>query len=145
MLGNKIKSSEQGFSLIEVIVGVAILAALGVALLSSLTLATRVAMSTNTMETARDLAQAQMEYVQSQAYNDDNPEDYEGEDYEGPAFYDTLPDLENDYPGYYVKISASRIDKGNGIETDTGFQEITIIVYQGTEEQFTLVGRKADW
>lgn len=129
--------SQKGFTLVEVLVAVALLSIIGVGLVSALGGATKVLLKADTRETARDLAQAQMESVQNQAYdNITNPS----------GIYDIIPNLATLYPGYDVEIHSIRIDKDDPPDTsdDDGLQEITIMVNQGTNTIFTLVGMKVN-
>jgi type II secretion system protein I len=57
---------QKGFTLIEVLVALAILALLGVAVLSALTTSTKAAVLTDVKQTARNLAETQMEQIKSQ-------------------------------------------------------------------------------
>ena len=125
----------KGFTLVEVLVAVALLALVGVAILASLGGASKVLLKTDLRETARNLAEAQMEYIQNAPYKTTDPTGI-------PVFYDKLPNLSTSYPGYDVEVHAARIDKGSGITNDTGIQEITIVVEHSTNTVFTLVGMK---
>ena len=129
--------SEKGFTLVEVIVAVALLAIIGIGLLSGLTGASTVLLKADTRETARDLAQAQMEYIQSQTYIASSED------------YPTLPDIETKYPGYSVvtdfPMKSSIDEDGNLSDVDTGIQLITISVQKDEQTVFTLYGRKVMW
>lgn len=135
-------NSEKGFTLVEVIVGVAILSIVGIGLLSALGGASKVLLKADTRETARDLAQAQIEYVQNQDYKTDDPNG-------NLVFYNKIPDLGTNpsYSGYDVEIHAERVEveSGYGIADDTGIQKITIIVKKDSIEKFRLEGHKANW
>jgi len=120
--------SEKGFSLIEVIVGVAIMASVGLAILAALGGASKVLLSTDTKESARDLAQAQMEYVQRLPYSATSP-------------YTINMAIDSEYPGY----STSILTPNPPLPVRDGVQDITVVVSQGAEEKFRLVGRKIDW
>lgn len=60
--------SEEGFSLIEVLVSLLILAIIGLAFLSALATSARATMTMDERTTAKNLACSQMEYVKSQDY-----------------------------------------------------------------------------
>jgi prepilin-type N-terminal cleavage/methylation domain-containing protein len=61
--------SEKGFSLIEVLVSLAILGLLAVGFLVALATSSRAAVQIDRMDTARALAQSQMEFVKEQPFN----------------------------------------------------------------------------
>ncbi len=61
--------SEKGFSLIEVIVSLAILGIIGASLLGALGTASKVLFIADVRETAKNLAESQMEYVKGQSYD----------------------------------------------------------------------------
>lgn len=111
----------KGFTLVEVLVALALLAIVGVGLIAALGGASKVLSSADSRETARDLAQAQMESIQNQPYQSTSP-DYA--EIAAPA-------------GYVISTSASPLEGG--------LQQITVIVRQGSEERFTLIGRKVNW
>jgi type II secretory pathway pseudopilin PulG len=67
--------SQKGFTLIETLAGAFLLVLVGVALLASLTLSSRILAQTDNMETAKDLAVAEMEYVKSLPYADSYSQD----------------------------------------------------------------------
>ncbi len=115
--------SEKGETLIEVLVAAAILGIIGVALITALTGATRGLMQTNTDETARDLAQAQMEYVQTLAFN---------------TSWVASSAIDLEYPGYTTTISSPT-------DIRDGLREFIIIINKDSIEKFRLTGRKVDW
>jgi len=127
----------KGFTLVEVLVSVALLALIGLGFMTALGGASKVLLKADTRETARDLAEAQMEFVQNLTYNTADPTG-------NLVFYPKLINLSTAYPGYDVEVRAVRIDKGSGTTGDTGIQEITVLVKQGTNTAFTLMGMKVD-
>ena len=124
MANIKLKS-QKGFSLVEVLVAVALLALIGVALLSLLTASTSLRGDTNLRETARNLATAQLEYIKNQPYN-------EAGIYGVQAFTTQYPGLTTDDP---PEVS---ID-------ESGVQKILITVRQGSTILATLEGYKVNW
>jgi prepilin-type N-terminal cleavage/methylation domain-containing protein len=132
----KIKSMK-GFTLVEVLVAVALLSIIGIGLLAALGSASKVLLKADFRETSRDLAEAQMEYIQNLGYKTTDPTG-------NLVFYDKVPDLAANYPGLDVEILAARIDKGSGITVDSGIQEITVVVKQGANTVFTLMGMKVN-
>jgi len=125
--------SQKGFTLVEVIVGVALMSVVGIGLLTALTGASTVLLKADAQETARDLAQAQMEYMQSTGYRSDCaylPKDTDA---------DGVDDIDKEYPGFTSSITAAPVSG------ETDLQEITISVAHGSEEKYVLVGRKVNW
>jgi prepilin-type N-terminal cleavage/methylation domain-containing protein len=117
-----ISNSNKGFTLIEVIVAVALLAIIGVGLLAALTGATKVLLKADTSETVRDLAQAQMEYIQNQDFS---------------TSYAISNSIDSKYPGFTTQIKTPE-------DIRTGLQKITIDIKQGSDTLFTLMGYKVD-
>jgi prepilin-type N-terminal cleavage/methylation domain-containing protein len=62
--------AQKGFSLIEVMIAVAIIATVGVAIFSGLTVSANILIKTDTNDTARSLAISQMEFVKNTYWND---------------------------------------------------------------------------
>ncbi len=123
---------QSGFTLVEVIVALAILAIVGIGLLGGLTLASRTLLHADARDTARDLAQAQMESVQKQDYIASS----------SPA-YTEITDLPT---GYSIDINAQLIDaNGNLSNNDIGIQKVTITVQQNGSSGYILEGRKVNW
>ena len=136
MLNHKRKNM-RGYTLVEVLVAIALLSTIGVGFMAALGTASRVLLKADTRESARDLAQAQMEYIQNLEYKTTDPTGV-------LVYYDQVPDLSTNYPGFDVEIQAVRIDKGYGTADDTGIQEITVLVKQGTITIFSLKGMKVN-
>ena len=73
--------SEKGFSLIEVLVSVSLVGVIAVTFINTLGSSSSATMAVDNRETAKNLAETQMEYVKSQAYNviyspAPNPDEY---------------------------------------------------------------------
>ena len=129
--------SEHGFSLIEVSVALALIGITCVGLISSLGLASKTLRGTDVQETSKDLAEAQMEYVQNQNYDSGH----------NPPVYQLMPNLSTKYPGFsIVTPMASRLDpKNDGTGNDDGLQQISIAVQHGGTTVLTLTGQKVKW
>ena len=133
---NSAHHAQTGFTLIEVVIAVAILSLTGIGFVGSMGLAPKILLHTDLQETAKDIAQAQMEYVENQNYDSTN----------NPPVYQVLPNLGTNYPGYSISTPmAARLDKGSGTASDTGIQQITITVQKASTTVFTLVGQKVKW
>ena len=95
--------SEKGFSLIEVIISLALLGIIAVAFLSALSTASSVTLTTDERQTASNLAETQMEYVRSQGY---------------AASYSPAP-MPTEYNRYTVTIDVASLQ-------DSNIQKITV-------------------
>jgi prepilin-type N-terminal cleavage/methylation domain-containing protein len=116
MLKNKFKSMK-GFSLVEVLVAMAIMGAVGVDVLIALVTSSKSFVLTDTKETARNLAETQMEQIKSQPI-------YQ----EGSAII-TCP------PGYSVTINPSDA-------RDMNLRKFEITVFYQGKPIFSLVDYK---
>ncbi len=105
--------SHKGFSLIEVLVAMALLGLIGVAFLSSLTMASRTLITTDERETAKNIAEMQMEHLKSISW--------------ATNYEDELVNLDTDYPGYSTIVEVI-----NPNTRDTNIQKITVTIqYEG--------------
>jgi prepilin-type N-terminal cleavage/methylation domain-containing protein len=101
---------EKGFSLIEVLVSLAILSILAVGFLGSLAKSSSAAVQIDQIDTARALAQTQMEFVKEQAFN-------------SSGTYLTNTAVLPEYPGYSVHITAAP-----AVNRDSLIQKVTISI-----------------
>jgi len=118
--------NERGFSLIEVLIALAILGLVAVAFLSGLTTASRALIIADERTTAESLAKSQMEYVKNIDYVD------EATSY--PAA--SIPQEHID-AGYSATITALPLHN-----PDDGIQKITVVVKHGDKEVIILEGYK---
>ena len=103
--------SSRGFTLIEVIIAIALLGMLAVAFLGGLSTGLKVLSRTDELETARNIAEKQMEYVMKLPYQN------------SPYTYPQFPDMSTSYPGYTVTAT------GNSITgADSKIQKILVMV-----------------
>ncbi|HSW57942.1 MAG TPA: type II secretion system protein [Dehalococcoidales bacterium] len=106
---------QQGFSLVEILVAMAISAIVSVGFLSGLTMSSKAAISTDQMDTGRAIAQAQMEWVRNQNYLSSGQ-------------YSLNDVIMAQYPGYSATISAQP-----AAERDGNIQKIVITVNFGNK------------
>ena len=139
MFKNKLKmSSEEGFSLIEVLVATTLLAICAIGLLVVLSHTTTLLLRINLQESARNLATAQLEYIKSQAYDSTTAD--------ASLTYLKNDELDIEYGLNTVVTGVERIHPIGSEQTeDEGVQKITITVLQGSNSLTTLEGYKADW
>jgi len=120
--------TEKGFALIETLVSIAILGAVGVIFLSGLATASKSTIVADEKTTAQSLLVSQLEWVRKCAY------EYEASEY--PAA--EIP-TETDYTGYSAAISAQPVDSPDG-----GVQKITITIMRHDEQVITMDTYKVD-
>ena len=123
--------NEEGFSLIEILLAIALVGILGAAIPSALSGANLTTMRCNQRTMAESLARNQMDYIQNQPYDSENI----------TPFYNVLPDL----PPYNIETTVTRMDpRSNGILSDDGLQQIIVEVKHGTQTLFTLIDFKVN-
>jgi len=115
--------SQKGFSLIEVLVSVMILAMIGLSFLSALDTGARATLIMDERATARNLAGNQMEYVKSQDYT---------------ASYTAPIPSGKDYVGYSANIIAEPLHDADDI------QKITVTIEHDNKVVTTLEAYKVD-
>jgi prepilin-type N-terminal cleavage/methylation domain-containing protein len=123
--------TQKGFTLIEVLLAIALVGILGAAIPGALSTANKTTIVGNDHTTAECLARSQMDYIQSQPYDSANT----------TPVYNILSNLPTGYS--IVTPMATRLDpKGDGTANDDGLQEINVTVKKGTTVIFTLVDYK---
>ncbi len=115
---------QSGLTLVEMLVSVAILGIITVALFNGFSTASRGVSIADERETAKNLAESQMEYVKDQVY---------------AASYAPSPELSNEYAGYSANISVSTVPARDG-----NIQKITVIVKHQDKEVTRLEGYKVN-
>ena len=123
------QGNSRGFTMIEVVIAIALIGLIGVAVLSALSTASMALIIADERATAESLARSQMEYIK-----DNNNSLYDTND---PPEYS--PDLASVPDGYYIDIEAVRLDpEGDGYDDDDGIQKITVTVSRDGEVVVTL-------
>lgn len=114
----RISRKENGVSLIEVLVAVALMASIGCVILYSLNTTNRVTRLTNEKTMAESLAQAQLEDIVRADFDDVNQ----------PPVY---PEIGYPDPSYTIVINPQHItfDNHTATTTATGLQKITVEIY----------------
>lgn len=102
---------ENGISLIEILIALAILGIIGAGFLSALGSSSKALYTTNELETAKNLAQSQMEYVKSEPFDN--------------VSYVPAP-IPSEYTGYVADISITPIPSRD--DSVCSIQKISIIV-----------------
>jgi prepilin-type N-terminal cleavage/methylation domain-containing protein len=104
------RKRERGFSLLEVVISIAILGILLAGFIPAMMGSTRMNISVDEKVTAKNLAESQMEYVLDQDYQ---------------TSYNPSSEITSQYPGYIVDdpVTVTRITNRDG-----DIQSITIIV-----------------
>jgi len=120
------RRQQRGISLLETLVAVAILAAIGVTFIGGVSTALKATALADEQTTAESLAQGQMERIKKVTY-------VEGAESYTPA---TLPDID-DYRDYAVSVAAQPLNS-----PDAGLQKITVTVTHDGVTVYTLEGYK---
>lgn len=109
------RGSSRGFTLLEVIIAIALLGILSVAIMAALSTASMALIVADRRATAESLARTQMEYVM-----DDSVNPYDSDE---PQSYEQDRVLSEDHPGYFVSVSAEPLHN-----PDDGIQKVTVTV-----------------
>lgn len=110
--------NEKGFTLIEVLVALAILGIIGTGFLMALATASKAIIIADERTTAESLARSQMEYVKNQAYIDYSESGHDD--------YDLITNTE----GFDIELLVEPVQ--------TGLQKITVTVSRDGKEVITL-------
>jgi type II secretion system protein I len=114
--------SQKGVTLVEVVIAMAILGILAVAFLGAINNSTETLITVDERETARNLAESQMEYVKELGY--------------APTYSPaTIP---SEYVGFTVNIATDEITN-----RDDDIQKITVTVQHRSKDVATLVAYKS--
>jgi prepilin-type N-terminal cleavage/methylation domain-containing protein len=133
------QGSSRGFTLLEVMMAIALIGIIVVAIMTALSTAATALIIADRRATAESLARTQMEYVKddgSNPYDDGDPQAYE----HGPV-------ESTDHPGYFVSVSAEPLhDPDDGIQLITVTVSYEIVGAENImlERQFTLEDYKRE-
>ncbi len=124
-LSSKVKRAFRGgsggFSMLEVVIAIALLGIIAVSVLSALQTAALALISADRRATAESIARTQMEWVR---YSD-----YDYELLEGHPEYSLDPQIQTALPpGFSVDTTAIRLNKDVDPDDDDGIQHITVTV-----------------
>ena len=127
----RLMKNEKGFSLIEVMIAIALLGIIGVAILGALATASRAIFVADERATAESLARSQMEYVK-----DPVNEQFE---YDDSPSYEEVDVPSADHPNYTTSVNADML-----LDPTDGIQKITVTVKHDGTTIITLEGYKVD-
>lgn len=137
----RLLKGQQGFTFIEVLVGVAIMGMVVAAFMLALATAFKANMLAEVRTTADALARAQMEYIKSQAFGENYNVLYIPEDQASyTIWYD--PDADGATPDDEINASAS--GEIVPLEIHEGLQKIKLIVKHNDSSVLSLEGFKAE-
>jgi prepilin-type N-terminal cleavage/methylation domain-containing protein len=122
-----LRHNSKGFSLIEVLIALALLGLVAVAFLVGIATASRALIVADEQATAESLARSQMEYVKNCNYEYGASPSYE-QDFESPT-----------HPGYFISVDADPLEN-----PDKGIQEIIVTVSHDVSEVIRLEDYKVD-
>ena len=126
-----VRNGNRGYSLIETLIAVLVLAVISVAVFAGLATAASANILSDKHTTAGSLARSQIEYIQLQPYDSVN----------NPPIYDVISNVPVGYT--IVTPMVTRLDpKKNGTSNDDGMQQITVTVMHGTKTILTLTDYK---
>jgi len=126
------RKGESGFSLIEVVIALGILALVAVIFLVAMSTSSRATIISQERVTSDSLAKSEMEYIKSLEYDATS----------NPLSYPVDPGI--DIPtGYAINVSAQRLNPdADGTEDDDGLQQITVTITNNGVTVSTLTGYK---
>jgi prepilin-type N-terminal cleavage/methylation domain-containing protein len=119
------RGGSRGFSMLEVVIAIALLGIIAVSVLAALQTAALALVSADRRATAESLARTQMEWVRYSVYDNNLTE--------GHPHYDLDPQIDSiKPPDFGVNTVAIRLNKDVDPDDDDGIQQITVTVsHQG--------------
>ena len=130
------QGGSRGFSMLEVVIAIALLGIIAVSVLSALQTAALALISADRRATAESIARTQMEWVRYSDYDDLLAE--------GHPEYSLDPQITPLPPDYSVDTTAIRLNKDVDPDDDDGIQEITVTVSHDGRVIVTLEDFKRD-
>jgi len=147
--------NENGFSLVEVIISLAIIGIIAVAFLTGLATASTAFLITDEQATARNVAESQMENLKDQAYN--AADDYDpGIPLSGEALYEKITEIPETYTIWSVNRAGDTAEDIIGVpwdsdpvvnqplDIDADLQKIRLVVKHRDKEIIALAGYKVN-
>ncbi len=117
----------KGYSLAEILVALALLGIIVVGFLGGLASFSRTLLMTDIRQMAKNLAEAQLEYIRSLPYS---------------IAYEPSRDINEAYPNFKIKTQDGQI-LGENIESrDSNIQKLTVVVQYRGKPIFSLAGYK---
>jgi prepilin-type N-terminal cleavage/methylation domain-containing protein len=134
----------RGFTLVEVLVAIALMATIAVAVLGALSTASLALITADKQATADSLARSQMEYVKNQDYNSTQPG--------GEAIYEEIAPIPDGYSICSVNRDGEIVsgvigipcENGTAVNQDNGLQRIELVIENSGKVVNTLEGYKVD-
>jgi prepilin-type N-terminal cleavage/methylation domain-containing protein len=130
------RSTQRGFTFIEVLVALAILGIIAAAFMFALASSSKSASLSDERTSAESLARTEMEYVKNYVYI---PATWQYHLPTTPPSWDASHALPAGYTGFNVNVSSSLVHT-----TDDGLQLITIVVSHDSKTVYTLTGYKTN-
>jgi prepilin-type N-terminal cleavage/methylation domain-containing protein len=143
---------EKGYSLIEVVLALALLGIVAIAFLSAMATGSRAIFIADEQATAESLARTQMEYVRGQEYI--MAVDYDGTPGSGETIYEKITEIPADYTIMSIDRDGDTVVNIIGVPwdpdplinqplvVDAGLQRIKLVVGHHGKELITLEGYK---
>jgi len=123
------RGGSRGFSMLEVVIAIALLGIIAVSVLAALQTAALALVSADRRATAESLARTQMEWVRYSAYDNNLTE--------GHPHYDLDPQITLP-PDFSLVTTAIRLNKDENPDNDDGIQQITVTVSHDDKVLVTL-------
>jgi prepilin-type N-terminal cleavage/methylation domain-containing protein len=135
----KIARNQSGFTLVEAVISIALIGIIAAALFMGLGTASKVLLHTDARETAKNLAETQMEYIKGLPYNP-AATTYNTSAITLPSGYTALPNVV--YPGG-TTVTVNGVTYFNPVR-DNNIQ-LVVVTINGAGITYTLEGYKVKW